>query len=78
MRYGSNHHNHYNHKNHSSDNGLSRIITLELSKLDEIIQKSVEEMSSSERWAIYFKYLTDKSKRRKINNIEKSPKKKPE
>jgi len=50
-------------------NGRSRIITLELSKLDEIIKKSVEEMSAPEHWAIFFKYLTDKSKRRKINEI---------
>ncbi|MCL2025570.1 MAG: Rpn family recombination-promoting nuclease/putative transposase [Leptospirales bacterium] len=49
--------------------GKSRIITIELSKLDEIIKKSVEEMSPQERWAIYFKYLTDKSKRRQINKI---------
>ena len=41
----------------------------ELSKLDEIIKKSVEEMSAPEHWAIFFKYLTDKSKRRKINKI---------
>jgi len=26
-------------------------------------------MSSQERWAIFFKYLTDKSKRREINKI---------
>ena len=50
-------------------NGLSRIITLELSKLRKIVEKPIEEMSSPERWAIYFKYLTDKSKRRKINKI---------
>jgi len=26
-------------------------------------------MSAQEHWAIYFKYLTDKSKRKKINKI---------
>jgi predicted transposase/invertase (TIGR01784 family) len=50
-------------------NGRSHIITLELSKLDEIVGKSIDEMNAQERWAIYFKYLTDKSKRREINKI---------
>jgi len=50
-------------------NGKSRIITLELSKLEEIVEKPAGEMNAQEHWAIYFKYLTDKSKRRKINKI---------
>ena len=49
--------------------GRSRIITFELSKLRKIVEKPIDEMSSQERWAIYFKYLTDKSKRREINKI---------
>jgi septal ring factor EnvC (AmiA/AmiB activator) len=48
------------------------IITLELSKLDKIIKKTTEEMSTSERWAVYFRYLTDRSKRSKINEILES------
>jgi predicted transposase/invertase (TIGR01784 family) len=50
-------------------NGRSRIITLELAKLDRVIGKPVEEMSGQEHWAVFFRYLTDKGKRRKINEI---------
>jgi len=50
-------------------NGKSRIITLELSKLEEIVEKSTDEMSAQEYWAVFFRYLTDKSKRWKINKI---------
>ena len=50
-------------------NGKSRIVTLELSKLDKIVEKRIEEMKPQELWAVYFRYLTDKSKRRKINEI---------
>ncbi|MCL2154784.1 MAG: PD-(D/E)XK nuclease family transposase, partial [Leptospirales bacterium] len=50
-------------------NGKTRIITIELSKLEEIVEKPIDEMSVQEHWAIYFKYLTDKSKRKKINKI---------
>ena len=38
-------------------NGKSRIITLELSKLDRIVEKPAGEMSSQESWAVYFRYL---------------------
>ena len=50
-------------------NGRSRIITLELSKLKDIVEKPVGEMSPQEHWGIFFKYLTDISKRHKINRI---------
>jgi predicted transposase/invertase (TIGR01784 family) len=50
-------------------NGRSRIITLELSKLDRIVEKPVEEMTASEHWAVYFRYLRDIDKRQKINEI---------
>jgi predicted transposase/invertase (TIGR01784 family) len=52
-------------------NGKTRIVTLELSKLDEIAKKATGKMSNSERWAYYFRYLTDRSKRSKINEILK-------
>jgi len=60
---------HYDPDRGISLNGKSRIITLELSKLKDIIKKPVDKMSPQERWAIYFKYLTDKTKRSKINRI---------
>jgi predicted transposase/invertase (TIGR01784 family) len=49
--------------------GRSRIITLELAKLDRVVDKPAEKMSASEQWAVFFRYLTDKSKRQKINEI---------
>ena len=49
--------------------GRSRIITLELSKLEEVVEKPVNEMDEKESWAVYFGYLTDKGKRYKINEI---------
>jgi predicted transposase/invertase (TIGR01784 family) len=52
-------------------NGRSRIITLELSKLDKVVEKPIKEMSAPEHWGIFFRYLTDKAKRGKINEIIK-------
>jgi predicted transposase/invertase (TIGR01784 family) len=62
----------YDHLNKVSLNGRTKIITLELSKLDKIVEKSIKEMSVSERWAVYFNYLTDSNKRDMINEILKS------
>jgi predicted transposase/invertase (TIGR01784 family) len=50
-------------------NGRSRIITMELSKLDKVIEKPIKDMSAQEHWAVFFRYLTDKAKRGKINEI---------
>ena len=50
-------------------NGKSRIITLELSKLDKVLAKPITEMSAAEHWAIFFQYLPDKAQRGKINEI---------
>ena len=50
-------------------NGRTRIISLELSKLEKIAAKPAGEMSIPERWAVYLEYLTDRSKRSKINEI---------
>lgn len=51
--------------------GKARIITIELCKMDSVVEKSVEEMNLKEYWAIYFRYLTDRSKRGIINEIVK-------
>ena len=59
----------YDPEKQVSLNGKSRIITVELSKLEKVAKKPTEEMSIQENWAFYFRYLTDKSKRRKINEI---------
>jgi predicted transposase/invertase (TIGR01784 family) len=49
--------------------GRTRIITLELGKLEYLVHKPVEKMSAVERWGFYFRYLRDKEKRGKINEI---------
>jgi len=59
----------YDPERRMSLKGRSRIITLELAKLDRIIEKPVREMSEQEHWAVFFRYLTDKTKRQKINEL---------
>jgi len=49
--------------------GRSRIITLELIKLDKIVKRNIIEMNAIEHWAYFFRYLTDKSRRSQINEI---------
>jgi predicted transposase/invertase (TIGR01784 family) len=50
-------------------NGRTRIIALELSKMDKIIEKPIGEMNAVEHWGVFFQYLTDMRQRRKINEI---------
>jgi predicted transposase/invertase (TIGR01784 family) len=50
-------------------NGRSRIITLELSKLDKVLEKPIRDMNAPELWGVFFQYLPDKSKRGIINEI---------
>ncbi|MCL2096051.1 MAG: Rpn family recombination-promoting nuclease/putative transposase [Oscillospiraceae bacterium] len=45
------------------------IIFLDLSKLGDILDKSVDEMTNVEMWAIFFKYVTDESKQDILNEI---------
>jgi hypothetical protein len=62
----------YYDKEHAvSLNGRSRIMTLELSKLDKVIEKPAKDMSAHEHWGVFFRYLTDKAKCEKINEIIK-------
>jgi len=49
--------------------GKSRIITVELPKTERIVDKPTGEMDTSEKWSIFFQYLTNKNKRAKINEI---------
>jgi predicted transposase/invertase (TIGR01784 family) len=51
--------------------GRTRIITVELAKLEYLIGVPVGEMKGTERWAFYFRYIRDKGKREKINEIIK-------
>jgi predicted transposase/invertase (TIGR01784 family) len=50
-------------------NGRSRIITLELSKLDKVVEKPIRDMNAPELWGVFFQYLQDKAKRGIINEI---------
>jgi len=59
----------YDPQTHVSLDGKIRIITLELEKSAVFIDKPIEEMTTTERWAAYFQYLTDEAKREKINEI---------
>ncbi|GHT96894.1 hypothetical protein FACS1894141_7430 [Spirochaetia bacterium] len=49
--------------------GRSRIITIELKKLDKIIEKPVAQMTAQECWAVFFRYIKDPTRRQKINQI---------
>jgi predicted transposase/invertase (TIGR01784 family) len=49
--------------------GRTRIITMELVKTKPVADKSIEEMTNAELWAVFFQYLTDKKKRDKIMEI---------
>ncbi|MDR0382392.1 MAG: Rpn family recombination-promoting nuclease/putative transposase [Spirochaetaceae bacterium] len=59
----------YDEKRRVSLEGRTRIITLELAKLEHLLDKPVPEMAAAERWAFYFRYITDVNKRDKINEI---------
>jgi hypothetical protein len=61
----------YDPKNNVSLGGQSRIITVELAKLDKIAEKPVPEMTCQERWGVFFRFLTDLTKRHIINEILK-------
>lgn len=59
----------YDPKQKMSLGGRSHIITVELNKLDAVIEKPVEKMTSQERWSVFFRYITDTTKRQTINQI---------
>ncbi|GHV38403.1 hypothetical protein AGMMS49546_08730 [Spirochaetia bacterium] len=60
----------YYDKDHNlSLGGKTTIITVELSKVDRIVSKPVSEMSSAERWSVFFRYVTDPEKRDLVNEI---------
>ena len=45
------------------------IVFLDLSKIESILKKPVDEMTNVEQWAIFFKYVTDKSKKDLLDKI---------
>jgi hypothetical protein len=36
---------------------------------EKVVEKPAEEMNDKEQWAVFFRYLTDRNKREKINKI---------
>jgi len=63
------HFKYYDEESGISLNGRSHIITIELSKLEQIAQKPVTEMTALEHWAVFFRYTPDKEKRELVNEI---------
>jgi predicted transposase/invertase (TIGR01784 family) len=45
------------------------IIFLELSKIEKLLSKPVEELTDIECWLLFFRYITDKSKRVYLNKV---------
>ena len=63
------HFRYYDEEKQVAFGGHVMIITVEMEKLEGTLQKSIAQMSREERWAVFFKYCTDKSKRSLINQI---------
>jgi hypothetical protein len=59
----------YDREQDISLNGQTRIITVELSKLEETVRKPPETMSAVEKWAVFFRYCLDKERRDLINTL---------
>lgn len=61
---------------HDSDNELLsdaiHIVYVELSKLGEIIEKSVGDMNDLEKWAIFFRYAGEPEYREAVNRVIES------
>ena len=49
--------------------GKSRIIIMELTKAEHIIEKPITKIAAPEAWAAFFQHLTNRKKREKINEI---------
>jgi predicted transposase/invertase (TIGR01784 family) len=58
---------------HDQDNELLsdaiRVVYVELSKLDEILKKSVSDMTDLEKWAVFFKYANIPTHRETVNKV---------
>ena len=61
---------------HDKDNELLSdaigVIYVELSKLDQIVKKPVNEMTELEKWAVFFEYADIPSQRERVNKIIES------
>ena len=58
---------------HDEDNELLsdaiHVIYVELSKLQEIMKKSVEDMTDLEKWAVFFRYASEPNYRETVNEV---------
>jgi predicted transposase/invertase (TIGR01784 family) len=45
------------------------IVFLDLSKIEKVLTKPVDEITNVEKWAVFFKYINDESKRDVLNKI---------
>ncbi|MDR1444885.1 MAG: Rpn family recombination-promoting nuclease/putative transposase [Treponema sp.] len=59
----------YDTKREVALGGRSRIITVELEKVEKALEKPTGEMSGKERWGVFFRYAKDREKREQINEI---------
>ena len=63
------HFRYYDEEKRITLGGRVTIITVEMAKLSATLQKDIAQMSQEERWAVFFKYSTDISKRPLLNQI---------
>ncbi len=58
---------------HDEDNELLadaiHVVYVELSKLQEIMKKSVEDMTDLEKWAVFFQYASEPNYRETVNEV---------
>ena len=58
---------------HDEDNELLsdaiRLIFVELSKLQEVMKKSVDDMTDLEKWAVFFRYASEPTHRATVNKV---------
>lgn len=58
---------------HDVDNELLsdaiQVVYVELSKLQEIIKKPVDDMTDLEKWAVFFKYANEPNQRETVNKV---------
>lgn len=61
---------------HDEDNELLsdaiHVVYVELSKLNEIMKKSIGEMTDLEKWAVFFEYASEPVYRETVNNVIES------
>ena len=61
---------------HDKDNELLsdtiHVVYVELSKLDEILKKSVSDMTDLEKWSVFFQYANIQSQRETVNRVIES------